>query len=93
MCPHKKMAIVKVAADTQHFSDMSDPASDQGGASQRLDKQQQQMKRRLGEGPVLVPYRNKAIALFMSDQTVGDLLIFVMYVKEYGPECPDEYAR
>jgi len=40
-----------------------------------------------------VPFRRKMICLFLSSPGVGELLIFVMYVKEYGSDCPREYAR
>ena len=41
---------------------------------------------------VLVPYRRKMISLFLSSPGVGEILIFVMYVKEYGSDCPSECA-
>ena len=96
------LALVKVVADTRQVLHSSDRSPEDVGPILHSPLHVPQVERPSCRAPVVehangaaqeIGFRRRVVAVFTVSPVFGELLIFVMYVREYGSDCPDHLAN
>jgi hypothetical protein len=99
--PPSVLALVKVLADTRQVLHTSDRSQEDVGTlhsplhvpqAERASRRALVVEHANGAAQQ-IGFRSRVVAVFTVSPVFGELLIFIMYVREYGAECPDHLAN